>query len=81
MIASKCLNNVTQFIYLGITATNENTSDAEYESRLNSENACYHSVQNISPSYFLFNNLQIKVYKSGHNWSLILREESKCSGT
>jgi hypothetical protein len=72
MIVGKFLNNVTQFIYLGTTATNENTSYEEYESILNSENACHHSVQNIFPFRFLFNNLEINIlYNVGGTRSVL----------
>jgi hypothetical protein len=33
--------------YLGTTLTNKNSIREEINSRLNSENACYHSVQNV----------------------------------
>jgi hypothetical protein len=39
--------NVSQFKYLGMTVTIQNLIQEESKSRLNSGNACYHSVQNL----------------------------------
>jgi hypothetical protein len=36
----------------------------EIESRLNSGNACYHSVQGLLSSRLLSRNLKVKVYKT-----------------
>jgi hypothetical protein len=53
---------------------------------LNSDNACYHSVQNLLPSRLLSKNLKIKGYKiiilhvvlyECETWSLTLREEHR----
>jgi hypothetical protein len=58
----------------------------EIKSRLNSGNACYHSVQNLLSSHLLSKNVKIKEYKTiilplvvyGHEtWSLTLSEEHK----
>jgi hypothetical protein len=46
-IANRCIENVAQFRYLGMTVTNQNLIPEEIERRLNSGNACYHSVQNL----------------------------------
>ena len=53
------------------------------KSRLKSENACCHSVQNILSSSLVFKNLKIKIYRSiilpdvygCETWSLTLRKE------
>jgi hypothetical protein len=41
----RCFENVVQFRYLGTTITNQNLIEEEIKRRLNSGNACYHSVQ------------------------------------
>jgi UDP-galactopyranose mutase len=50
---------VEEFKYLRTTLTNQNSIQEETKSRLNSGNACYHSVQNILSSSLLSKNLQI----------------------
>jgi hypothetical protein len=56
----------------------------EIKSRLNSGNACYHSVQSLLPSRLLSRNVKVKIYKTiilpfvlygCETWSLTLREE------
>jgi hypothetical protein len=56
--------------------------------RLNSGNACYHSVQNLLPSRLLSKNLKIRIYKTlilsvvlygCETLSLTLREEHRLS--
>jgi hypothetical protein len=46
------------FQYFGLKVTNQNCIYKEIESRLNSENAYYHAVQNLSE------NVKIKIYKT-----------------
>jgi hypothetical protein len=71
---------------LGTTVTNENLIQEEIKRRLNSGNACYHSVQNLLSSCLLSKNLKIKIYKmiilpvvlyGCETWSLTLREEHR----
>jgi hypothetical protein len=66
-----------------MTLTNQNDIHDEIKSRLNSGNACYYSVQNLS-SHLISKNLKIKIYKTvilpvvlygSESWSLTLREE------
>jgi hypothetical protein len=52
-IANRSFENVSQFKYFEMTVTDQNLIQEEIKRRLNSGNACYHSVQNRSePSIF-----------------------------
>jgi hypothetical protein len=63
-IENRCFENVTQFRYVGTTVTNQNLIEGEIKRRLNSGNACYHSVQNLLSSRLLSKNIKIKVHKT-----------------
>jgi hypothetical protein len=77
---------VSQFKYLGTTVTNQNLIQEEIKRRLNSGNACYHSVQGLLSSRLLSKNVQIRIYTTKilpavlygcETWSLTLREEHR----
>jgi hypothetical protein len=82
-IASRPFENMSQFKYLGMIVTNQNAIQEEIKRRLNSGNACYHSVQS---SHLLLKNLKVRIYKTiilpvvlygSETWSLTLGEEHR----
>jgi len=85
-IDNSTFERVEEFKYLGTNLTYQNSIAEEIKSRVRSENACYHSVQNLLSSRVLSKNLKIKIYRTiilpvvlygCETWSLTLREESK----
>ena len=71
---------------MGTALTNQNAIAEEIKSRLRSENACYHSVQNFLSSRLISKNLKIKICRAiilpvvldgCETLSLTLREERK----
>jgi hypothetical protein len=63
-IGSRSFENVPQFRYLGMTITHQNLIQEEIKRRLNSGNACYHSVRNLLSSLLLSENIYIRMHKT-----------------
>jgi hypothetical protein len=63
-VSNRCSENVAQLKYLGIAVSNENLVQEEIKRRLNSGNACYHSVQNLLSSRLLSKNIKGLIYKT-----------------
>jgi len=83
-IDNSTFERMEEFKYLGTTLTHQNSVAEEIKSRLRSDSACYHSVQNLVSSRLLSKNLKIKKYRTillpvvlygCETWSLTLREE------
>jgi hypothetical protein len=60
-LADRSFEQVAQFRFLGTTVTNQNLIQEEIKRRLGWGNACYHSVQNLSSSPLLSENVQMKI--------------------
>ena len=85
-IGNSFFERMEQFKYLGTNLTNQNSNEEEIKRRLNSGNACYHSVQNLLSSSFPSQNINITIYRTiilpvdlygCETWSLTLRDERR----
>ena len=53
-----------EFKYLGTTLTDQNSIEEEIKSGLKSDNACYHSVQNLLSYSLVSKNIKIKIHRT-----------------
>jgi hypothetical protein len=60
-IGNRSFENISQFKYLRTTPTNQNLFEEEITRKLNSGNACYHSVQNLLSSNLLSESVVIRI--------------------
>jgi hypothetical protein len=85
-ITKRGFENGAQLKYLRMTVTNQNLIQEEIKRKLNSGNACYHSIQNLLSSLLPSIHLKMIIYKTVilpvvlygcEAWSLTLREERR----
>jgi len=77
---------VEQIKHFGTTLIIQNSIQDEIKNKLESGNACYHSVQNLVSYSLLHKNIKVKIYRTiilpvvlygCEPWSLTLREERR----
>jgi hypothetical protein len=63
-MANRFFENVTRFRHLGTTVTDQNLIPDVIKNRINSDNACYHSIQNLLSSRLLSKNQKFEHAKT-----------------
>jgi hypothetical protein len=80
-MANRAFENVAHFKYLVTAVIQQNLIEQEIKRRLNSSNACYHSVQKLlscllSKNVKIYETITLPVVLYGcETWSLTLREK------
>jgi hypothetical protein len=68
-IATRSFKIVPRLKYSAKTVTDINLINEEIRNRLNSGNACYHSVQNLWSSHLQSEHVKVKIYKIIDNFA------------
>ena len=75
---NRSFERVGEFKYLGTTLTNQSSIQEEIKSRLNSQNACYYSVQNFLSSGLLSRYLKINILAMNFLFQILAHLYLKC---